>query len=142
MPTFKDRLNELFKELNLSQVSLSKKTGIAQSSLSEYLLGKKEPTISIVTKIAIALGISLDWLLLGEGKKFRDGNINPDRQIPIEDIPKEQIKEWLDSLWQSADKDTRIWLEIEIKRRFTEYSDWLQKHKESDLIRAISINFP
>jgi len=132
MTEFKDRLEKLFRELNLSQVSASKKTGVGRSSLSEYLAGKKEPTISIVEKIATATGVNLNWLLLGEGEMFRGESIQQKSRIPIEDMPKEKIKEWLDAFWTMADIATRNWLEVEIKRRFPEYSDWLQKYKETD----------
>lgn len=131
MSAFKDRMNELFKELNLTQVSLSKKTGVSQSSLSEYLLGKKEPTISVVMKIAEALDISLDWLLLGKGEMFQDNAAKPKRQIHPEDIPKENIKLWLDYFWEKADDDTKTWLIVEIKRRFPEFCEWLEKYKDA-----------
>jgi hypothetical protein len=47
-------------------------------------------------------------------------------------MPKEKIKRWLDDFWKKSDNETRVWLEVEIKRRFPEFNEWLQKQKESE----------
>jgi len=44
---------------------------LAPSTLSHYIQGQTVPPIDKVAKIAQATGVSLDWLILGEGPPFR-----------------------------------------------------------------------
>ena len=41
----------------VTQVELARRTGIAQSHLSEYLSGKREPRLATINKMAEALGL-------------------------------------------------------------------------------------
>ena len=50
--------------LNLTQKDLSAKAGISRSHLSEIESGKKSPSIEVVEKIALALGLDESWQLL------------------------------------------------------------------------------
>ena len=50
------------KEKNLKQADLCRMTGIQTSLMSNYVNGKKSPTISNASLIADALDISLDQL--------------------------------------------------------------------------------
>jgi transcriptional regulator with XRE-family HTH domain len=61
----------------------SEATNIPYPSLREYLSGKKRPGFDALASIAIATGVSGDWLLTGEGSQFK-GNIpnsEPDDQL-------------------------------------------------------------
>lgn len=57
------KLYELRKNLNLSQEELASKLGIGQTSISGYELGKNEPDISTLIKIADFFKVSLDTLV-------------------------------------------------------------------------------
>ncbi|MBQ4099091.1 MAG: helix-turn-helix transcriptional regulator [Clostridia bacterium] len=61
--TFKDRLKELRLQLNLSQMELSKATGISQSAIAKWELGKTEPSASAIIILANFFGESADYLL-------------------------------------------------------------------------------
>lgn len=63
---FKDNLKLLLKDRNLKQADLCRMTGIQTSLMSDYLGGKKSPTIGNAILIADALNISLD-ILVGKG---------------------------------------------------------------------------
>lgn len=60
---FNDNLKLLLKDRNLKQADLCRMTGIQTSLMSDYLGGKKSPTIGNAILIADALNISLDTLV-------------------------------------------------------------------------------
>lgn len=60
---FKDRLKELRILNGLSQMQLSVKTGISQSAIAKWELGKTEPTASAIITLAIFFNESTDYML-------------------------------------------------------------------------------
>ena len=58
-----ERLKEWRNEKNLSQMELSKATGISQSSIARWELNKSEPTASDIIVLAKFFGESADYLL-------------------------------------------------------------------------------
>lgn len=69
------RLKALRAKLGLSQAKLAEKCGMSQTTYANYELGT-----AINQKLLVGLyklGVSLPWLLMGEGPMFRDG-INPE----------------------------------------------------------------
>lgn len=60
---FNENLKLLLKDRNLKQADLCRMTGIQTSLMSDYLGGKKSPTIGNAILIADALNISLDTLV-------------------------------------------------------------------------------
>ncbi|MBR6737749.1 MAG: helix-turn-helix transcriptional regulator [Clostridia bacterium] len=60
---FKHRLKELRSSFNLSQMQLSIKTGISQSAIAKWELGKTEPTASAIITLAKFFGETTDYIL-------------------------------------------------------------------------------
>lgn len=60
---FKDRLKELRIENNLSQMQLSLKTGLSQSAIAKWELGKTEPTASAIITLAKFFNETTDYIL-------------------------------------------------------------------------------
>ena len=60
---FKKRLKELRQQNNLSQMQLALKTGISQSAIAKWELGKTEPTATAIIVLARFLGETTDYLL-------------------------------------------------------------------------------
>ncbi len=60
---FKEILKEFLQENNLTQVAFSKKIGVKQSQVSEWLKGKAKPGYDILKSMAIAFDISADYFL-------------------------------------------------------------------------------
>lgn len=81
---FQKNLGRLLKDNKMRQADLCRLTGIQTSLMSEYLSGKKSPTLGNAILIADALNISLDQLVgkssltdaekMGETKTFRELN--------------------------------------------------------------------
>ncbi len=61
--TFKERLKDLRNAKHLSQMELSVKTGISQSAIAKWELGKTEPTASAIIALAKFFGESTDYIL-------------------------------------------------------------------------------
>ena len=60
---FTTRTNEILKERGITQKELSKMSNITEASLSRYLSGDYVPRIDVVRNIAIALGVSVSYLI-------------------------------------------------------------------------------
>lgn len=66
---FSERLKELRKQAQLTQVELASKLGIAQSSYADWERGRKKPTQDNLVKIAQILNVSVDYLVGNSEKK-------------------------------------------------------------------------
>lgn len=60
---FKDRIKELRLEKNISQMDLALATGISQSAIAKWELGKTEPTATAIITLARFFGETTDYLL-------------------------------------------------------------------------------
>ena len=58
-----ERLKELRLENNISQMQLSLATGLSQSAIARWELGKSEPTASALVILSKYFGESADYLL-------------------------------------------------------------------------------
>ncbi len=62
------RLRKIRRTLDLTQQEFAEKLGLKTSAYRMYEIGKNQPSIEVLQKLAQLTGISLDWLLLGKGK--------------------------------------------------------------------------
>lgn len=60
---FSENLIELLKDARMSQRELADAAGLSESSVSDYIHGRKLPGIKAVINIAYVLGRSLDELI-------------------------------------------------------------------------------
>lgn len=58
-----DRLQQIRKERGLMQKEVADKTGINMVTLSGYEIGKNEPNLEALVRLADAYGVSLDYLM-------------------------------------------------------------------------------
>lgn len=125
-----ERLKEIRTRFNFSQREFAQKIGISYVSLCRYETDKREPPISLLSSIIRVVNISPYWFLTGEGNMIQEETENH-RAINIEDMPKEQIKQWLDDFWSHASQEERHWLKIEMGKKFPEFIDWQKKIADS-----------
>ena len=57
------RIRELMQEEGLNQVKLAEKIGIKQNTISAWLLGKKEPCIASLWKLADYFDVDRDYIV-------------------------------------------------------------------------------
>ena len=60
---FKDKLKELRISKNLSQMQLSVQTGLSQSAIAKWELGKTEPTATAIISLAKFFNETTDYIL-------------------------------------------------------------------------------
>ena len=60
---YKERIKELRISKNLSQMQLSIKTGLSQSAIAKWELGKTEPTASALITLAKFFNETTDYIL-------------------------------------------------------------------------------
>lgn len=63
MNKFKERINEVLKENNLSQNQLAQKIFMSQSVVNNYCTGKREPSLDGLIASCKELNVSADYLL-------------------------------------------------------------------------------
>ena len=71
---FELRLYARRKELDLSQMDVSRDTEINQSNISKFEAGKLEPNLEALGKLANYYQVSIDWLL-GNPHNGREGDV-------------------------------------------------------------------
>lgn len=77
---FNQRLKELRKQKNLSQLEMANTLGVARTTYSMYEQGKRSPEISIIIKIAEYHNVSIDYLL-GRKMHSKDNTSKPTLDI-------------------------------------------------------------
>lgn len=70
MAAFSERLKQLRKEKNLTQLELANKTGVNRVTYTNWENGNREPSLDKIVELAANLNCTIDYLL-GES------NINP-----------------------------------------------------------------
>ena len=72
--TISDRIFQLLKQKNMSQKVFSQKTGISQSTISEWKSKRTNPTSEKIMIICEVLDVTPQWLLSGIENTGRRGN--------------------------------------------------------------------
>lgn len=65
MATMGERLKELIDKKGISQKELAEKVGCTNAAISRYIKGNRVPRAGVLTKIAIVLDTTSDYLLEG-----------------------------------------------------------------------------
>ncbi len=63
MNKFSERLKEVLRDKQMTQVALAKKIGMSQGVVNNYCTGKREPTLDVLIAICKALDERADYLL-------------------------------------------------------------------------------
>lgn len=72
---FPKRLARLRKERGLTQQALAEKIGIHVSQLKRYEAGSSQPTLEVLRKLAVTLGVSADLLLFDKDERGPDDDL-------------------------------------------------------------------
>lgn len=66
------RINEVKDHYRLSGRALAARIGMTYTTINNYLNGTKAPSLEFVVNLkSTFVGISMDWLLAGEGSMFK-----------------------------------------------------------------------
>lgn len=101
---FKDRIKQARIKKGLSQSDLAKAIGVHVTNISRYERGENRPTSDVLTKLANALGTTVDFLMSGSLNDLADTQI-ADKELlsqfkRTEHLPQEKkqlVKAFLES---------------------------------------------
>lgn len=79
------RLREALTEIGMSMAALSEAADVPYSSVQNYAADKQLPGAEALIKIKRASGISIDWLLAGEGETFSKPQSRQPRPLQMSD---------------------------------------------------------
>ena len=65
MEALGERIKEYLEKTGMSQKELAEKTGCTEAAISHYIRGDRTPRASVLSRIAIALGTTSDYLMEG-----------------------------------------------------------------------------
>ena len=75
--TIGDRIFERLGEIGMTQKEFSEKTGISQSTISEWKSKRTNPTSEKIMIICDTLNVTPEWILSGSSKTGNRGNELP-----------------------------------------------------------------
>jgi repressor LexA len=81
------RIREARKARSLNQQELSDMLKIHRNSLVRYERGERSVDVELLVRIAKVLGISLQWLLTGEGEMQATPDVPESEKLPVRFIP-------------------------------------------------------
>lgn len=76
LSVFADRLKQARQKMDLNYKQLSELSKTTSTALSNYEKGEKMPNLESAAKIAVALGVSIDWLCGIEDVEKDNNSIN------------------------------------------------------------------
>lgn len=126
-----DRIKEIRKINNLTQADFANVLGTSTPYISEIEANKYIPGGEFFHSLNQIYKVNINWLLTGEGDIFISEDENK-KLIDVKDIPKENIKEWIEEFWRTATDKEKIFLETWFERSFPEYSKWIIKKSEHE----------
>ena len=128
METINDRMEQLVNErFNGNKAAMAKALDIDRATLSNYIGSQRRsrPSVDLVTKIVVRLGVDAYWLLTGEQRKRNDiavtgsgnqvngegaqGNINGGTTVDVA-VLQERIKA-MQQLLQEKERTIKILME-------------------------------
>lgn len=89
---FPERLTALRKEQGFTQQSLADSVSIHVSQIRRYESGQTQPTLDVIRKLAISLGVSADLLVFDKDERE----------------PREELKHQFEALSQFDDEEIKI----------------------------------
>lgn len=134
--SFGKNLARFRKEKGLTQEDLVHKSGVAISQIRRYEADKASPTLDVITKLARALGVSIDELVFDKSMGIAAGKLM-DRELleqfemisTLEEDEREAVKKILEGVIvkHQVDKMMRSKPEKSWSQRFREITDKLAK---------------
>jgi transcriptional regulator with XRE-family HTH domain len=123
------RIKELRQEKKLNKKEFAKAINVDNSQYSKIENGKLTPTIEHLMEIYSKFNVSTDWLLMGEGKMYRDAESLP--QSNSETFFYKELKELNREIGALNNENERLKAENEnLKKQVNDYAS-ARKRQES-----------
>lgn len=75
------------RDKNLNQEELAERIGIHRNSLVRYERGERGIDVALLVRISEVLGVSLHWLVTGEGEMHAYPDVPESEKLPVRFIP-------------------------------------------------------
>jgi len=126
----------------LSREKFAQKIGSCRNSIMRYENGKASPSMELMARICTEFNILPNWLLLGEGPKYKgneaEGNKKENNNIGyLEDPFITTIKKWLIKMI-SKNPDRMAWFRVEMLKHFPELEEY---HEQEEAKKGASDSF-
>jgi transcriptional regulator with XRE-family HTH domain len=109
---FPERLVALRKKKGLTQKALAERIDLSEIQTHRYETGASQPTLDVIKRLAVALGVSADHLIFDEDERGPDDELKLQFEAVSQFAPEDKtvVKRVLDSLilsneakrWSSA----------------------------------------
>ena len=87
------KLNQIRKNLNLSQEEMALKTDTSYRAYTSYERGDRKPSFEFLEKLALNFEVNLNWLIANLGDPFLKNNSVSFKDEIMNDVRKMLIKE-------------------------------------------------
>ena len=105
--TVSERLREYLFLSKKNVKQLAGEINVSQASLNNVVNGKNLPSSNLLIRLATTKGISIDWVLLGEGKMLRDSSEGLSNRLPID-----QVEHLLAQFQIAAKENKDAWMRL------------------------------
>lgn len=105
-----ERLREYFFYSKTTATELAKEIDISQSSLNNVVNGNNLPSSKLLIELASKKNLSINWLLLGDGKMFREKTRKVQNFTPKQSSTK--LEELLERLYEMSEENKVIWTSL------------------------------
>lgn len=120
-----NRVKEIRKSIDLTQMEFAKKLGVSQNSISQIENGTRNPGGALIKVICQEFGVSEDWLRTGEGEMFSSLRSDADIATFFADVLKDDPESFRRRFVSMLAKlDAHDWEELtRIARKMAEGED-------------------
>jgi transcriptional regulator with XRE-family HTH domain len=131
MDTIGKRLAAIRDKLGFSLSDVQEKVNINKSNLSRVENDKQLPATETLIALSNLYGISVDWILFGEGNITKEQNYTckGTETFPAPPIISAYFNKLI-QLWHNGDNDMRGWLKVQLRKAFPEIAEEIKKEQE------------
>jgi len=70
-------------EYGLTKRTLAERMGLHETTVGKWVLGRNQPSLDYLAKLAAALGVSADWLLGLSERRVLDPTVTPEPPVVV-----------------------------------------------------------
>lgn len=123
-----DRILEIARLLNLDIKQLSNKIDVPYGTLQKYSSGKNSASTKLYLGL-YSIGVNLNWFVSGKGDVFLKSHSysQTNEQVTNDAAATYRgniICDWIREYMISKSPDERIWLDVELAKKFPEYAQF------------------
>lgn len=107
--TVSERLREYLFVSKKNVKQLAGEINVSQASLNNVVNGKNLPSSNLLIRLATTKGVSIDWILLGEGDMLREQS--DDNGIPSR-LPINRVENLLSQFQIAAQENKDAWMRL------------------------------